>query len=195
MAKIDKRAVELAKQVLELGVELKAKNTVIEKMQDDRDADERFHNKQVRQMQYKIDDAIEAQERTAAQFTKLKETDLGETMTKVVDLNKKIKDFDAVKATLGERDVEIKVLKTEIDFKDKLVEQLGALPDVKKMIDTVSSMRIPAVDEMKELYNSFRGSDFDKFSNNIQTLTSKVDEVLQRRNEQDGYGRPSRDRF
>lgn len=79
--------------------------------------------------------------------------------------------------SLQKAQAEIEILKTELELKNKLVKSLSELPDVKRMIDNIASMRIPAIDEMKEMFNMLDGTKTKDLLSEMKTLEETMDSL------------------
>lgn len=91
---------------------------------------------------------------------------------------------DSINIELEKARSRIEVLQSEVELKDKLVKSLSELPDVKKMIDNVASLRVPAIDEMKEIFKLFDSNSSKDLMKQIEELNNKLN--IQYKN--NGYG-------
>lgn len=73
---------------------------------------------------------------------------------------------------------EINVLQSEVALKNKLIKELSNLPDVKRMIDNVANMRVPAVEEFKSLFELIKNDSSIKLMENLNNLPKRIEEVL-----------------
>lgn len=103
--------------------------------------------------------------------------------TDVESANKEIKELeaklannsvDAVQVQLQKALNEVDILKTQLKHKDALVKNLSSMPDVKKMIDTVANLRVPALDEMKEIFNMVDQSGAKELAATMAQFDSKL---------------------
>lgn len=119
-------------------------------------------------------------------------SDVEKLNVEVEDLKKQLKEASAQSREVDLQKAlnEIEVLRAELSLKDKLVKELSNLPDVKRMIDNVANLRVPAIDEMKEIFTLFDGSKATKTMNEINKLSNMVKELILNSNGYGGYNNP-----
>ena len=122
-----------------------------------------------------------------------KDADLDKLFEQIDKLKIELKESNANNLTLDlqKANNEIEVLKAELHLKNKLVKELSNLPDVKRMIDNVANLRVPAIDEMKEIFSLFDGSKMTEMVKEISNLKNYIMES-RRYDEYGGYGNKPR---
>lgn len=118
-------------------------------------------------------------------LTQYSGTDLDEALVKIKKLEEENNILQAAsrEVELKKAKNEISVLKSELELKDKLVKELSNLPDVKRMIENVANLRVPAIDEMEKIVGML---DRSKLTEVIQEIGS-LREIVMKSNAYDRY--------
>ena len=111
-------------------------------------------------LQFKLDQANEKYFIIEKQLKEIKGTDIERTKEENISLKKELTDlkFKMANDTKSiELETENKKLKSQIDVQQsenehltKLLDTYRAMPDVRNMIDNMSSLAVPHIDELKE---------------------------------------------
>jgi hypothetical protein len=91
-----------------------------------------------------------------------------------------IKDLKGKDDTFKIRDLEkqIDIKNKEIKYKDDLLTKYQDLPDVKRMLDVISEMRVPAVDEMKNMFELFSNKEATKQLSETLNMLKESNEIV-----------------
>jgi hypothetical protein len=90
----------------------------------------------------------------------------------------KLKNTDVEKQTLEK---EIEVLKAELKLKNSLITQLQSYPDVQKMINNLADLRVPAIEQMKEIFSIADTSKVLEVHKKIDDLREDLRQFIMRR--------------
>lgn len=83
-------------------------------------------------------------------------------------LKEKDKQLKLLEAT---KDSEIESLKKEVEYKNKLLKSYKELPDLKNMIDNLSTLTTPSLNKLAEILKDNSTADLTKLSEKIDRLT------------------------
>jgi uncharacterized protein (DUF111 family) len=124
---------------------------------------------------YEIDiDELEKQNK------KLSNLDSSELEEELNELKEYIKDnsLNDVNFKLLKIQKENEVLRVEIEYKDNLLEKYQELPDIKKMLSSIQDLKVPAIDDLKDLFNLFKNDNLmnrlDEINKNINMYMEKL---------------------
>lgn len=157
---------------------------------------------QLETMQFKLDQSNEKYSIVEKRLREMKSTDIEKTKEKNVSLEKELNDlkFKMENDTkIIELETENKKLKSEIDIQKSenkhlkdLLDTYRAMPDVKNMIDNLSSLAVPHMGELKEFAKMLSDSKVAQLCDEL----SKTNEAMkQTREDIDWVCRNSRGRI
>jgi len=144
-------------------------------------------------LQFKLDQANEKYSIIEKQLKEIKGTDIEKTKEENASLKKELADlkFKMVNDTKSiELETENKKLKSQIDVQQsenehltKLLDTYRAMPDVRNMIDNMSSLAVPHMDELKEFAKMLSDSKVAKLCDEL----SKTNNVMRETNDYLNY--------
>ena len=140
-------------------------------------------------LQFKLDQSNEKYSIIEKQLREIKGTDVEKTKEENTSLKKEIADLK-FKMTNDTKSIELetenKKLKSQIDIQKseneylkKLLDTYRAMPDVKNMIDNLSSLAVPHMDELKEFAKMLSDSKVVQLCDEL----SKTNEAMKRTQE------------
>lgn len=104
----------------------------------------------------------------------IQQVEIRESKKTIVELETKLlsADLDIAKASneIEEKENKIELLEDRIKYLEKAIKQYQQLPDLKNMIDNLSSLTTPSIDKLVEI---MKDSNFDKFCN----VEEKIEEL------------------
>jgi chromosome segregation ATPase len=92
-------------------------------------------------------------------------------------LKEKDKELELLKTS---KDNEIESLKKEVEYKDKLLKNYKELPDLKNMIDNLSTLSTPSIDKLAEIMKNSNAVDLTAISKKIERTEDMVEHIIQR---------------
>lgn len=144
-------------------------------------------------LQFKLDQANEKYSIIEKQLKEIKGTDIEKTKEENASLKKELADlkFKMVNDTKSiELETENKKLKSQVDIQQsenehlkELLNTYRAMPDVKNMIDSLSSLAVPHMDELKEFAKMLSDSKVAKLCDEL----SKTNDVMRTTNDYLNY--------
>lgn len=84
---------------------------------------------------------------------------------------------------IEEQKEKINLLEDRIKYLENTIEKYQQLPDLKNMIDNLSTLTTPSIDKLIEVMEKSNFNDFSDLESSINGLYSKVDETIYRINE------------
>lgn len=84
---------------------------------------------------------------------------------------------------IEEQKEKINLLEDRIKYLESTIEKYQQLPDLKNMIDNLSTLTTPSIDKLIEVMEKSNFNDFSNLESSIDGLYSKVDETIYRINE------------
>lgn len=141
-------------------------------------------------LQFKLDQANEKYSIIEKQLKEIKGTDIERTKEENTSLKKELADlrFKMANDTKSiELETENKKLKSQVDIQQsenehlkELLNTYRAMPDVKNMIDSLSSLAVPHMDELKEFAKMLSDSKVAQLCDEL----SKTNEAMKRTQEE-----------
>jgi len=116
------------------------------------------------------------------ELKKYKTEDNKEFIYKIEELEKNIRESNSNKFEFDAKKLEkeVEVLNKELELKNKLVESLSELPNIKRMIDNVAKLRVPAIDEMEKIFKILDSSKATDIITELNNVKSKIEETNER---------------
>lgn len=184
----------------------KTKNMVVKEENDNIKYELQIENERLKvkseTLQFKLDQANEKYSIIEKQLKEIKDTDIEKTKKENISLKNELADlkFKMANDTKNiELETENKKLKSQVDIQKsenehlkELLNTYRAMPDVKNMIDSLSSLAVPHMDELKEFAKMLSDS---KISQLCDELSNTNRAMQQTQEEYDWLYRNSRGRF
>lgn len=119
---------------------------------------------------YKLDDEIEF---LKEQVEKYKEQSLDDLKLLNDEKRKNINND----AELESSKMRISILEQQLKDINKVLEEYRQMPDVKNMIDNLSSLTVPSLDKLTEIISKTNFSEVLEFSKKLEQMTEDVAEI------------------
>ena len=98
-----------------------------------------------------------------------------------IDLEEKIlsSDLEIAKASneIEEKEKKIELLEDRIKYLENTIEKYQQLPDLKNMIDNLSSLTTPSIDKLVEIMKDNKFDSFASLEDGMKNIASRVEKI------------------
>lgn len=147
----------------------------------------------VETLRFKLEQAEEKYSIVENKLRKMENTDIEKVKQKNISLSKELNDLkfkmqnknDIIELETQNRklEAEIELQKSENNYLKELLDTYRSMPDVKNMIDNLSSLAIPHIDELKNFAEIVSDSKVDKLYDELLTTNEQMKDVIKKCND------------